>query len=154
METELIHFRHARRKRDERPNHRQKARDEDCDGAMFCKEPRHAIEIVMAHQDPAAVTFNKRTTAARADPIRDRRAHIAADGPSRGRPEKIQASQVTYVAGKGHDDFGGQRNARRFDAHESDNPGVAASRNHMSYELEQPGQKLLIHAPNQYIGPW
>ena len=44
----------------------------------FSKEVRHAVEVVMAHQDPAAVALDQRTAAFGADPVGDHRAKIAA----------------------------------------------------------------------------
>ena len=80
----------------------------------FLKEPRHAVQIVLAHQHPVAVALHQRPSALRANPIRDRRAKIAAHRARRRHQKQIEAPQVNQVAGKRHDDFRRKRNARRI----------------------------------------
>ena len=125
MKAQLRHSGDARRKRNEGADHGQQAPEQNGDGAVLLEEVRHAVEVVMAHQHPAAVALDQRTTARGADPVRNHGAKVAADGAGRGDPEKAEASRVDQVAGEGHDDFAGERDAGRFDAHQGGNAGVS-----------------------------
>ena len=65
----------------------------------------------------------------RSHPVRDGRPQVAADGARRGHPQELKAPRVHQIAGERHDDFRGQRNAGRLDAHEQRDSQVTCGRN-------------------------
>lgn len=105
VKAELRHARDAGGKRDEGADYRQEAPQKNGDGAVLLKEARHAIEVVVTHQDPSAIALDERTASGSADPISEDGAYVAADGAGCGCPEEAEAAGVNQVAGEGHDDF-------------------------------------------------
>ena len=53
------------------------------------------------------------------------RGHIAADGTCGGGPEEGEAAGINQIAGEGHDDFAGKRDAGGFDTHQGSDARVS-----------------------------
>ncbi len=79
MKPQLRHLGHTCGKCYERPYHRQQTAQKHSDAAILLKKSGDSVEVVVTHQNPAAVAQNQRTSANSADPVRDHRAQVAAD---------------------------------------------------------------------------
>src|ERR1700722_3149339 len=112
MEAQAWHPRDSRRDGYERLHDWHHARKKNRNRAVFQKKPAHAIQIVIAHQDPFAIAFNKWAAAFGADPVADGRADVAADHSDDRDHEEIEAAEINEVAGERHDEFRGKRNSR------------------------------------------
>src|SRR6476620_3611416 len=125
MKAKLRHARDAGRKRDEGAHHWKQTTKQDSDGAVLLEELRHAVEIVMAHEHPAAIALNQRTPARGSYPVSKDGTHVAANGAGGGDPEQAEAARVDEVPGEGHDDFAGKRDAGGLDAHQCNDACVS-----------------------------
>ena len=119
--------------------------------AVLIEEVGHAVQVVMAHQNPAAIALHQWAAASCADPVGDDGAEIAADGPRRCCPNQIEAIEVHQVAGERHDDFGWKRDARRLDSHEQSDACVAAHVDDVRDELNKDCENAFCHGPGSSI---
>ena len=124
VKAELRHARDAGRERDKSANDGKKPAEQDGNTAAGLEKTCHAVEVFVAHQHVFSVGFDQRTPAPGTNPIGDQRTEVTADGAGGSDPEKAEpcvpcpeAAGRDEIAGKGHDDFGRQRDAGGFDGH-------------------------------------
>ena len=122
MEFAALHAGDSGGQRDKCSDHGQQARDEHGHVSPAQKEAVGPVEFAAAHQNPASVSLDQRTPAVASDFVGDERAQIASDGAGGGHPDQFHLAGKNEVAGKGHDQFGRQRNAGRLNRHEQHHP--------------------------------
>ena len=139
-------------KRDEGADHGQEPAEKDGDAAELLEEVLGAVEVVAAEEDVFAEALDGGPASQGTEPVGMDGAEIAADGSGGGDPEELELTGVHEVAGEGHDDLGGERDAGRFDAHEQRDAGVATSGDYGNDEGGQGGYDFLGHARAVYRG--
>ena len=109
-----------------------------------------AVEVVAAEEDVFAEALDGGTAAPGTEPVGGDGAEVATDG-SRGRyPEEIELAGMNEIPGEGHDDFGRQRNACRFNGHEERDAGVPTRGDDGDNEVGDVSQNLLGHVGAVY----
>src|SRR5438309_605891 len=71
---------------------------------------------------------------------------IAADRACGRDPNELHAAFVHQVAGEGHDELGGQRNAGGLDGHQDDQTTVAGGGHHRLDEYKDDGENFFGHS--------
>ncbi len=130
---------------DKGSHHREQARQEHRDRTIFSKKVGGAVQIVPAEKNIPAVALHQRPAAMRPNPVRQGRTQVAADGAGRGHPQKLESAGVHQVAGERHDDFRGQRNAGRLNAHQQSNSQITRGRNDGNDEVGKNAYDFLCH---------
>src|SRR5207302_10204321 len=130
-------------KRDEGADHGQGSSDEDGETSIFFEEVFRAVEIVTAEEHEAAGAFDGGAASPGSEPVGGNGTEVTADGAGGGDPEEFELPGVDEVAGEGHDDLGGERDAGGFDAHEQGDAGVASGRDNGNDEGGQGGYDFL-----------
>src|ERR1035438_3253335 len=94
VKAQTRHSGNSCREGDKRLHNRHTPRHQHGDRAVLFKEPGHVVQIVAAHQHPLAVALHQRPSALGANPIRHRRAKIAAHHPRCRYKIEIEAPQI------------------------------------------------------------
>jgi len=129
VESQLVHLGDAGGKGDEGADDREHAADEDGDRAEAREEVIHAVEVVAAEEEIAAVAFDHRASAACADPVGGDGAEVGGEGSDGCEDDEVHLRVGEAPACERHDDFGGDGDAGGLDRHEENDRGVSASGN-------------------------
>src|SRR5580704_9767031 len=130
---------------DEGADYRQQPGYEDGEISPAGEKSIGPIQFAPAHQNPAAVFFYQRTAAVASDLVCDQRSQVATDGSGGGDPKELHCALVDQVAGEGHDQFGGQGYAGRFDGHEEGEAAVAGHGDYRFDEDKKNSENFLSH---------
>src|SRR6266568_6080315 len=137
---------------DEGPHYGKQAADEYGKISPAGEEAVSPVQFAATDEDPAAVALDQSTPTKAADFVRDQRAYVAADCARSPNPEQLHGAFEHQVSGEWHDEFGGQRNAGRFNAHQDHNAAVAADRDQGFDEDEQYGKNFFAHEKKLLVG--
>src|SRR5580658_3570656 len=150
MKATAGHARDSRRESDERADHGQESTDEHGQISPAQEEPISPVELATSHQNPAAVTLNQRTSTIASNLISDQRAQVAAERARRRHPQQFECAVEYEISGKGHDQFGRQRNARRLNRHEQSDAGIASYGDDLADKDEYDSEEFLSHSWENY----
>src|ERR1700692_1776243 len=149
MKSSSRHARYSCRQCNESPNHWQQPSEEDSQITPSGKELLCPIQFALAHQNPAAVTFDQWTSTVAADLIRYERPQVATERPRRRHPKQIELTLENQIAGKRHNQFRRKRNASRLDRHQQKHAGVPGRSDYGIDEYKNDGKKFFSHERKQ-----
>ena len=125
QEFHPVHTREARRKRDERPHHRQHAAEKHGLQPVLVEPFLGKVHMGLLDEEILAVTVHERPSAAAADLVCENRAEDAADHAGPHRPREGHALRVDQVAREAQDQLAGDRHAGVFKAHQKRHREIA-----------------------------
>jgi peptidoglycan/LPS O-acetylase OafA/YrhL len=129
LEARERHARDPRREGNEGAHDRQQAPDEHRRASEAGEKTVDAVEFGPIEQHIRPPPQDGGSAAVSAEEIGRGGAETAADRAGDRRADHAELARRRQIARERHDDLGRQRNARRFQSHESDHACVARSRN-------------------------
>src|SRR5215469_68197 len=128
-EPDRLHPREASGQRDEGPHHRQEAPDQDGPRAVPGEPGAGAVQVVLAQPEPVAPAAQRGLAAVSARGPREVAADDVARHPGSDDRDEVEAGPWDRTGGErtreGHDQLGGDRQARRLRHHEHEHSDVS-----------------------------
>ena len=150
MKPPARHAGNSRRQRNERADHRQHAGDEHCAASPSPEETICQIQLMPAEQNPAAIFLDQRTSAIGSDFVCDERSQIAANRARRRHPPQVHLALIYEITRKRHDQFRGERDARRLNGHQNHDAAIAGRGNQRADEDKNNADDFFSHGKSDF----